>query len=295
MSQNEKYAENILQSYNSAVEKLEETGVPRDFIDFRIKYASPKHKTPRPPTSAHSNFLINRQVGDWAENILRNSFNKQFNEFKAIKYGAGGNLVAGDQGFKQMFQDYHKEIITVGKRPDLLIFKEKTASTLNLTDDISEVEPDQLVEITKKALVGLEVRSSKYLASKYRLVKCKEQSFTPKLEDIPILTHWIIKHKVPSFYVQVFLDEVHMISFESILKIIIETGDKFIDQKERNQMKKTFYLPITLGQQIGRIVEAPGWKAEQKCTPEGRIIPYAKPVDGCLELRKDLAEIILKT
>src|SRR3989304_3895933 len=194
MPNDQTYKNRILQMYNNAIEKLVASGISRDIVDFRIKYAASKYKTPRAPTSAHSNFLINRQVGDWTEALLRTSFNQQFSGFKAIKYGAGGNLVAGDEGFKGMFQDYHAEIKTIGKRPDLLIFDERTVDSLHLPDDISEVESSQLTNIAKEAIAGLEVRSSKYLAAQYRAVKQKEQSFTPKLEDIPIITHWIIEH-----------------------------------------------------------------------------------------------------
>lgn len=295
MSNNQNYAKKILQMYENTIEKLVHSGLSREVVDYRLKYtAAARYKTPRAPTSAHSNFLINRQVGDWTETLLRISFDKQFHEFKAIKYGAGGNLVAGEEGFKGMFQDYHNEIKAIGKRPDLLIFDRNTISNLKLPDDISELEPTPLAEIAKKAIAGLEVRSSKYLAAQYRKVKQKEQSFTPKLEDIPILTHWIAEHGISCFYVQVFFDEVHMISFETILQIIQDTGDKYIDQKERNQMKKTFYLPVTLGIQIGQIVNPPVWKAEQKCTADGRIIPYAIPENGQMELRKDLVELLQK-
>jgi hypothetical protein len=294
MSNNQSYGKHILQMYETAIEKLVNSGISRDIVDYRLKYKAAKYKSPRAPTSAHSNFLINRQVGDWTETLLRTSFDQQFKGFKAIKYGVGGNLVAGDDGFKDMFQHYHAEIKTIGKRPDLLVFDEETVVKLKLPDDISEFDSAPLTVIAKQAIAGLEVRSSKYLASIYRKVKQKEQSFTPKLEDIPILTHWIVEHSVPSFYVQVFFDEVHMISFEKILQIVQETGDKYIDQKERNQMKKTFYLPVTVGMQIGQIVDPPVWKAEQKCTADGRIIPYAIPENGRMELRNDLIRLLEK-
>jgi hypothetical protein len=290
MSHSQTYKNYILQMYDAAIEKLVRSGISRDIVDYRLKYKASKYKTPRAPTSAHSNFLINRQVGDWTEGLLRTSFNQQFKDFKAIKYGAGGNLVAGDDGFRDMFQDYHAELKAIGKRPDLLIFDKKTSDILNLPDDISEVESTHLTDIAKKAIAGLEVRSSKYLAAQYRRVKQKEQSFTPKLEDIPILTHWIAEHWVPCFYIQIFFDEIHMISFEKILQIIQNSGDKYIDQKERNQMKKTFYLPVTEGLHIGQIVYAPVWKADTKCTADGRIIPYAIPEDGRMEIRKDLIQ-----
>jgi hypothetical protein len=194
------YKDRILTLYDDVIESLEKHNIPREIVDYRAGY-----RTPRRPTAAFSDFLINRQFGDWTETLLRNSFNEQVENFKAVRYGAGGNLIAGDPGFIEMFTAYHAEIKRIGKRPDLLIFDRDTQSQLNLPDDISEFKSSSLLEIARKALSALEVRSSRYLAARYRQVKGKDQSFTPKLEDLAILTHWIAEHGIPSFYTQVFL------------------------------------------------------------------------------------------
>jgi len=287
MQSDPQYKDHILQMYDRAIQALVNCGISQNVTDYRHGYT-----TPRRPTAAHSNFLINRQLGDWTESLLRASFNQQFEEYKAAKYGAGGGLVAGDAGFKEMFTDYHAEIRTIGKRPDLLIFNRETFDRLHLPDDISEFEPSQLYETAKAATRAMEVRSSRYLAAQYRRVKRQEQSFTPKLEDLPILTHWIVEHEVPCFYTQVFFDEVHMISFEKILQVIQDTGDKYIEQVERNQRKSTFYIPLSEGVLIGQIVENPAWEANVKSMSDGRIIIYTTPHNGRMDLRKELIQYL---
>lgn len=279
----QRYGNHILRLYERTIEALMSCQIPSNIIDYRHEYTAPRR-----PTAAHSNFLINRQLGDWTESLLKIGFNHKFEEFKALRYGAAGRLVAGDVGFKEMFRKYHEEIREIGKRPDLLLFKREHIDNLNLPDDISEFEPSRLLEIAKVATRAIEVRSSRYLASKYRETKGKEQSFTPKLEDLPILTHWIVKHGVPCFYTQVFFDEVHMISFERILQIIQDTGDEYIRRMERNQRKSTFYIPVSEGVLIGQITDAPIWKAKTKVMSDGRVIIYATPQGGRMNVNMDM-------
>lgn len=281
------YRDRILKLYDSAIETLLECNIPRETIDYRLGYA-----TPRRPTSAHSNFLINRQFGDWTEAVLCSAFNRQFREYRCVRYGAGGNLIAGDAGFAEMFREYHAEISSIGKRPDLMIFDNARARSLDLPDDISNFGALRLGETARAAKRAIEVRSSRYLAAQYRRVKEREQSFTPKLEDLPILTHWVAEHNVPCFYTQVFFDEAHTISFERILQIVQQTGDEYIERVQRNQGKSTFYIPVTEGLLIGNIVEAPVWEANIRSMNDGRIIIYTTPMGGRLELRKEFLQYL---
>jgi len=277
------YVSYILALYSKTIETLVNEGVPREIIDFQYGY-----KKPRRPTAAFSDFLINRQLGDWTESLFRIEINRRLDKFKVLKYGAGGHLVAGDPEFKNFFSKYHEEILEIGKRPDLLFYKKETINEFNLPDDISEMDQSKLSEIAKLAIAGIEVRSSRYYVSKYREAKGKEQSFTTKLEDIPIVTHWVIKHKVPCFYTQIFFDEAHIISFEEILKIIRETGIGYIRKMEKNQRKSTFYIPISKGLLVGKIYEPPTWKAEAKVLDDGRVIPYVTPQGGKMDIDVDL-------
>jgi len=246
------YPTGILKLYEDAIEALVACKISREIVDFRRGY-----KKPRRPTAAFSSFLINRQFGDWSETLLRKEINNRLNGFKALKYGAGGRLIVGHPDFPKMFDEYHKELNEIGKRPDLIFFKEETVKKFNLLDDVSEWESKPLIEIAKLAVSAIEVRSSKYYASMYEKKKGKKQSYTPKLEDIPLLTHWVAVHGVPCFYAQVFMDEAHIISFEKILQIIQKTGNQYIGRMEKNQRKSTFYIPVSEGVLIGKVTENP--------------------------------------
>jgi len=277
------YKNYMLQLYESAIESLVECNIPREIVDYRYGY-----KKPRRPTAAFSEFLINRQLGDWTESLFKNEINRQLKGFKALKYGAAGRLIVGDPNFVTFFEKYHEELRKIGKRPDLLIFKEETVKSLNLPDDISDMDPSKLITIAKSAVAGIEVRSSRYYAAIYKERRGKEQSFTPKLEDIPILTHWVVEHEVPCFYAQIFFDEVHIISFEKILKIIAETGNHYIKRMEKNQRKSTFYIPLSNGVLVGKIEEPPNWKPVITKLDDGRVVIYVKPQGGKMTIYPDL-------
>ncbi|MEY3869538.1 MAG: hypothetical protein RLZZ338_3429 [Cyanobacteriota bacterium] len=54
----------------------------------------------RPPTMASSEFLTNKQQGDWAEEIVFNAINQNSDDYVAVKYGRSESLAAGDKGFE---------------------------------------------------------------------------------------------------------------------------------------------------------------------------------------------------
>lgn len=115
--------------------------------------------TGRKPTQANSQFLINKEQGDWAEQIVYKAINEFSDEFFAVKYGRTESIAAGEEGFEDFYGKYQDELNTIGKRPDILIF--------NLTDF-----PDRNVDIENdehitRAVAALEVRSSSFLIDKY--------------------------------------------------------------------------------------------------------------------------------
>ena len=69
-----------------------------------------------------TNFITNKEQGDWAENLVTRSINETSQNFVAVKYGKSEDLVAGEEGFDAFYQDFQNELDTIGKRPDLLIF-----------------------------------------------------------------------------------------------------------------------------------------------------------------------------
>ncbi len=116
--------------------------------------------TGRVPTLATSAFLTNKQQGDWAEEIVCNAINEYSQEYRALKYGRDDSLDAGDPGFREFYAAYQDELNSVGKKPDVLIFRRSdvpSESTYDLED----------TEFVQSAIAAIEVRSSSFLATRY--------------------------------------------------------------------------------------------------------------------------------
>ena len=58
------------------------------------------------PTQASSEFITNKQQGDWAEDILFRAINDNYENVVAVRYGKSDDLVAGDEGFEKLFNEY---------------------------------------------------------------------------------------------------------------------------------------------------------------------------------------------
>lgn len=113
----------------------------------------------RPPTMATSNFLTNKEQGDWAETIAYKAINEYNKDFFAVRYGRSESISAGDDGFSDFYIKYQEELNLLGKMPDLLIFK---------TSDFPSFEVDiENDEHISRAVAAIEVRSSSFLAEKY--------------------------------------------------------------------------------------------------------------------------------
>lgn len=118
------------------------------------------------PTQASSEFITNKQQGDWAEDVIFRAINNNFSNVIAVRYGKSDNLVAGDYGFEQFFNDYQYELDTIGKRPDILLFN-KNDFDEQLGYDISSKKSSEIEQYVSKAIAGIEVRSSAFLINKY--------------------------------------------------------------------------------------------------------------------------------
>lgn len=136
--------------------------IPKSLIDFDI----PREKG-RVPTQASSEFITNREQGDWAEEMLLKSLNNNDDlGIVAIKYGKSEKRVTGEEGFTEFFLEYQDELDQIGKRPDLLIFK-KDIYKSEWGLDISQLEREILDKIVPLAIAGIEVRSSSFLYQTY--------------------------------------------------------------------------------------------------------------------------------
>ena len=148
--------------------------VNTDIIDF---YSERVRGTV--PTQLSSEFLTNKEQGDWAERTLMDGINNNCSKFVAVKYGKDDDIIAGEDGFKEFYEDYQNELDTIGKRPDILIFK-KEDFKYEVTN-ISDFSLEELDKIVPKAICGIEVRSSAFLIDKYE--KYMEDRNTQLIED----------------------------------------------------------------------------------------------------------------
>jgi hypothetical protein len=223
----------------------------------------------RVPTQAFSDFLINRELGDWAEVIVKTSIESSGLGLSAIRYGRSENLIAGDPGFKEYYTSYIEELRGFGKRPDLLIY----AKDAPADEEISGKPVKDLIPIAKRATAGIEVRSSQQSLAGTR--SSSDLSFTPKIEDIANVFRWIKHHDVKHYYIQVIFGAAYAISFEKILELLVigpKKGGYSITKEPRNQFKSTIYIPLSLGVKLSLDFEDPTIAAFKRQLSTGRML-----------------------
>jgi type II restriction enzyme len=155
------------------------------------------------PTQASSEFITNREQGDWAEDLILRAINETRLNYVAVKYGKSEKRVTGEDGFEDFFNDYQQELDTIGKRPDILIF-ERTNYKDEWKFDISTLPMLQLAEIVPLAIAGVEIRSSSFLYDKYsesqeielrgrmkRIMTIREQLLTEYKDILTVKTGWL--------------------------------------------------------------------------------------------------------
>ncbi|MDD3535217.1 MAG: AccI family restriction endonuclease [Candidatus Cloacimonetes bacterium] len=147
-------------SYLNEINKLIEQ-IPKALIDFEAP-----RKMVRTPTQAASNFITNKEQGDWAEKIIFTAINESSEHYVAIKYGKSDDIVAGEEGFSEFFESFQAELDSIGKRPDILLFN-KCDYDSSLGTDISLLPESEIHDYVKKAVAGIEIRSSAFLVNKY--------------------------------------------------------------------------------------------------------------------------------
>jgi hypothetical protein len=234
----------------------------------------------RVPTQAFSEFLINREMGDWAEELVASEVCRAVPELKCCRYGRSENLVAGEPGFTEFYTNYVRELRTLGKRPDILIFRGDGPDEALF----ETAESDAAVSAARRACAAFEVRSSQQSLQDGR--DAAALSFTPKVEDIHNVVRWIERHGVPHFYVQVLFGGVYAISFEQILRILAEGEPKVdyrVESAEKSQFKPTYYIPLTAGVRLSvtpEQFEMPTLSAFAKRLPRGRMLFGVKFCDG---------------
>ncbi|MDH6421314.1 hypothetical protein M2131_001255 [Polynucleobacter sphagniphilus] len=287
----------ISNSIDDVTTFLKGKGIEERYLQFGGEDLPPA-KQPRAPTDARSEFLANRAMGDWAENVLTDQIN-QGNLFKAVHYGNTETIAAGEEGFKEYYLSALEEVRRFGKRPDLLVFPKGA----DIPADLSSVPVPESDKYVVSAQAAIEVRSSKFEAQTYMRVRQEEKlagksgnetpSFTVKVEDLRIVYRWIERHKISQSYCQVFFDSVYAINVTKIFEIIA-TGKNFkIETPEKSQLKTTIMIPITSGELVGRFETLPEFAVENKVTRLGRHDAYVKPVGGKLVLDQDKLKSVL--
>lgn len=282
------YREELDEATKRAKTWLKKKNIPDQYLNFNSEGAK-LDKAPRVPVDANSEFLANRAMGDWAENILAMSL-REATGLHVVHYGEADTIAAGEEGFKEFYLDRLENVRLRGKRPDLLIFKDKVCE-----ENISAQSVDALIELVNGAIAAIEVRSSKFEAETYIKQRKREieagkkgirecPSFTVKVEDLLIVYRWHQHHDVPQFYAQVFFDSAYMISVIDILNHIGDGDVISIEKNTGNQLKSTIHIPVTSGTKIANLTELPDFKAERKVTRLGRHDAYVVPVGGELEV-----------
>ena len=149
-----------MQAYKDIINEIC-SSIHTNLIDF----SEPRSEASM-PTQASSEFITNKQQGDWAEDVLFRAINDNSQNIVAVRYGKSDDLVAGDVGFEKFFNDYQAELDTIGKRPDILLFKKEDFDA-TLGFDISSRRRADIDNYVTKAIASIEVRSSAFLINKY--------------------------------------------------------------------------------------------------------------------------------
>lgn len=178
-----------------------------------VDFSTPRDEA-RMPTQVTSEFITNKEQGDWAESVLFEAINKYSETYVAVRYGKSDDLVAGEPGFDEFFQAYQKELDTIGKRPDLLIFKRSDYDE-KLGTDISGIDHSLIEDYVRKAVAGIEVRSSAFLIEHYEAAI--EQQREQTIREV-----FMLKEQILSEYEHILKSNSRRAAYITILQNITE-------------------------------------------------------------------------
>ncbi len=250
----------------SYYEKIKELiqNVPKTLVDFDAEVNfdneenkdEDKEKKSRIPTQATSNFITNKEQGDWAENLIFRAINEVSKNVVAVKYGKSDDLMAGEEGFPELWKEFQVELDNIGKRPDLLIFRKADFNT-ELGFDISQIPHQEITDYVKKAIVGIEVRSSAFLIDRYESV---------------------MRERTKSFA---------QIAIETKDKILNEYGD--VLEHPRRQKYITILQGITPETLSAISFRVPGWHSNERLSEVNKLFGIIKNALDELQKRNELS------
>jgi len=211
--------------------------------------------------------------------------------YDIVKYGKSDTIIAGQDGFKEFYEQYQDELGAIGKKPDVLVFRKNVVNGA----DISMMDVQEHASIVGNAVIGIEIRSSSFLAKKYRQKNKgdpkKFMSFTPKIEDVQAVMRWVEAYDVRHYYAQVFFDEIYMISFKRILETIRDhAGDKTvyrIEKSPKNQSKTTAHINVSQGVKIGEIKTRPTLTGKMVELDSGKLLHYVGFNNGAVTIDRE--------
>lgn len=79
---------------------------PPEIADF----STPRHPANQ-PTQATSNFITNKEQGDWAENIFKDAVNNTSTNYIAVKYGKSEILLQEIQVLPNSFRSFNRNLM----------------------------------------------------------------------------------------------------------------------------------------------------------------------------------------
>lgn len=260
-------------------------------------------KLPRPPARASEAFLSTIAQGMWAEEKLMEAINSS-PHLRAIKYGQSRynhELISSKEAWKKYVTKVYSQMSKFGKRPDILIFRKEDVP-IDLPQDISERNEEEIKDVVFKSLAGIECRSSSYYYDEYVKAKGeegKELSITVKEEDIERLIKWRKTYcgSKPLFYLQLFFDKGFFISIDKVLGIIIQAKTTKIKnyrfEVDRKTDKATHFIEMPHAKVCLIAVEHPKVIAKSIKAWDGKVYAVRTPEGGKFELTEEFIKIFL--
>lgn len=249
--------------------------------------------TRRPPSRASEAFLSTMAQGQWAEEKTRETINSH-PSLAAIKYGQSRVSFKDKREFKEYWEKLHEQIMTFGKRPDVLVFKKGIVSK---DLDLSGRDEEEIMEIVKKSIAGLECRSSTWILKKYRESTGRDLSFTAKEEDLDVIKRWRTTYENKKvFYVQLFFDDSFAISFDEIIHLlgIGKKGGGYKVRVDRETQKSTYFIPVSKGIKFAEYVEMPTLGSKTLIDEIGKVMAIRMPSGGKCTLSEEFVEDLLR-
>lgn len=235
-------------TYKEKIQQLIDK-VPTTIVDWSVERVRSKA-----PTQAFSEFLTNREQGDWAERLVLSAINALSEDLVAVHYGKSDTRIAGEEGFEQFYEEYQDELDTIGKRPDILVLK-KSDYDVTWNYNISSLAKSQLDVIVPKAVAGIEIRSSSFLIEKYDAEIQRKQTI---YKDLALSTKTVILENYIDLLTQEWVDLLNNINDTNLSIIsfrvpsrrssqrLVELTNLFKDLKDAlTSIQKRDFLSIT--------------------------------------------------